>query len=167
MTTIRQQLHEIASQDSLVLGLVANDPARLRGHPVSTPDTDLAPLPDAPWGAFKLDAQTPAGVVTSFISASTTVRAGEFAWWLYDDKQAGYARLDDLATALIQAYAAFFNTPDALTFSRARLFDADSGASVFGVQVGLVSNEMADPLTDQRLVRVRWSYRTRYARIYA
>ncbi len=167
MTSIRQQLHEIASQDATVLGLVDNDATRLRGHPVSTPDTDIAPLPDAPWGAFKLDARVAAGIITSFTSVNATIRGGEFAWWIYDEKQAGYGRLDDLAAALIFAYADFFNTPDALTFHRARLFDGDTGESVFGVQVGLVSNELADPLTDQRILRIRWTYRTRYARLTA
>ncbi len=167
MTSIRQQLHEIASQDATVLGLVDNDGTRLRGHPVSTPDTDIAPLPDAPWAAFKLDARVSAGIVDSFLSVSATTRAGEFAWWLYDDKQAGYGRLDDLAAAFIFAYADFFNTPDALTFHRSRLFDGDTGESVFGVQVGLVSAELADPLTDQRILRIRWAYRTRYARLTA
>lgn len=167
MTSIRQQLHEIASQDAAVLALVGNDATRLRGHPISTPDTDVAPLPDAPWGAFKLDARVAAGVVDSLLSVSTTARAGEFAWWLYDNKQAGYGRLDDLAAALIFAYADFFNTPDTLTFQRSRLFDGDTGESVFGVQVGLVSAELADPLTDQRLLRIRWAYRTRYARLTA
>lgn len=167
MTTIRQQLHEIASQDATVLALVDNDATRLRGHPISTPDTDQEPLPDAPWAAFKLNARVPAGIVSSDISRTSTIRAGEWEWWVYDTKQAGYDRLDQMVEALIAAYGSFFNTPDALTFSRARLFDAATGESVYGVEVGLASGELADPLTDQRLLRVRWAYRTHYARIYA
>lgn len=166
MTTIRQQVWEIAAADGVVLGLLANDATRLRGHPISSPDTDIAPPSVAPWGALKFGALVPAGVFTSFTSSSDTARAGEWEWWLYDNKQAGYARLDALKDALIAAYAAFFTTPDALTGQRARLFDETSGESVWGVKVGLASGELADPNTDQRLIRIRWSYRTRYARTW-
>jgi hypothetical protein len=163
MTSIRQQVHEIVSTDSLVLALVGAGADGLLGHPVSSPDTDVAPLPTAPWGALKWNALVPAGIATSFVSTSDTVRAGEWEWWIYDTKQAGYGRLDALADALIASYATYFNSPDALTGERARLFDSGSLASVWGVKVGLASGELADPNTDQRLIRVRWSYRTRYA----
>lgn len=163
MSSIAQQVHEIASTDALVLEWVEGDTDRLRGHPTLSPDADVDGM-TAPWAALKFNARVPAGVITSGLSVSDTAQAGEWEWWLYDDKQAGYARLWPLADALIASYASYFNTPDSLTGGRARLFDSDTGASVWGVQVGLPSGELADPLTTQRMLRVRWTYRTRYAR---
>lgn len=150
MTSIREQLYQVAAADTGIGGVVgqlADAAAGLRGGEGSAPP----PAPNPPWAYLGMLADVPRWPLFSPggpLQPSSTLTSG-FQWWLYDSERAGYTRLRALAQRLRLLYGADRMNTTLWT-------DPATGEDVYGLQWAGLSQETADPASGQLLLLANW-----------
>ena len=155
MTSIREQIYQVAAADTGiggVVGMLEDAAAGLRGGESSPPP----PAGNAPWAYLRLDAQVPWQPWPERLAPQGTL-GGLFQWWLYDDERAGYARLRVIGSRLRLLYG-----PP--RFNETVWLDPATGEDVYALQWAGYSAETADPESGQLLLVANWQYRMAYRR---
>lgn len=144
MTSLRDGIYAVAAADTALLALLTEGAGGLRGSTTSAP-----PPATGLWAILDFEVEA--------ASLSPNTVDGAFRWWLYDDEQRGYGRIDQVAGRLLGLY---------LARTGHLYLDTGTGEDIWWQGAGLLGPPLQAEEYGQRLRWVTFPYRKTHPGLY-